>query len=59
MITTHLSDPRLNPTKVGFCDGLFGRECKSPWPDFKRSRDYVLGYLRGSGDIKETNDRRN
>lgn len=33
--------------KWGFCDGIFNRECKSPWQTFKEQSDYVRGYMEG------------
>jgi hypothetical protein len=33
--------------KYGFCDGLFNRECASPWKEFPANEKYVAGYMDG------------
>lgn len=38
------------PFNVGFCDGLFDRECRSPWRTWAenhKSIAYVQGYMEG------------
>lgn len=41
----------LHPYRTGLCDGIFGRECSSPWKDepFKVAKNakYLAGYMRG------------
>jgi len=42
----------LIPHRAGFCDGLFGRACESPWkddgyPTYGKNAEYLQGYLQG------------
>ena len=41
-----------HPFRSGFCDGVFGRECKNPhtalgWAEYEKSKQYIAGYLKG------------
>lgn len=43
----------LHPHRTGFCDGLFNRECKSPWTalgwrGMKKTAEYINGYSEGA-----------
>ena len=41
----------LHPFRTGYCDGLFGRECKSPFKEQRfsvlKNAKYIDGYMAG------------
>lgn len=42
----------LHPFRTGYCDGLFKRECQSPWRNdgfksIRKNAEYITGFMAG------------
>ena len=43
----------MSAWKFGYCDGIMGRECHSPWHDFRNNSQYLKGFMDGTSQKPE------